>query len=276
MLLSNPNLKCAKFGAPIAFAATLAVCCTAAQATTFAFQNEYYVSTMGEFNTLFPGAGGYSSMGVYQETNTTTPTVRRLASSGAPGEFVQNTTPDATQALSLNGWSGSYNNGTPLYNNVYNSTNPANGSVLYMQYKTGVTPPFIGTGTTTAFTLNSIDFRTATVSGNLTFTLDGYLGGVLQDSAVLNVTGNTFTTFTENWSNVDTVEIDSTAQNPVNWGSGTLYLGTVVINNVPVPAPLMGHGLPALLGAGGLLFGARLWGRSRKPFAGNRCPLHAA
>jgi hypothetical protein len=31
-----------------------------------------------------------------------------------------------------------------------------------------------------------------------------------------------------------------------------------------VPAPLIGHGLPVLMGFGVLLFGAKLWGRSKK------------
>jgi hypothetical protein len=202
------------------------------------FQNEYYVSTLAEFHTLFGAStSGYGTAGVYQETTTgATPTVTKLATSGAPGEFVQNTTPNASQGLQLFGWSGSYNNGTALANNVYNSSNPMNGAVLYMQYKTGVTGGLFGNGTTTAMNyFNSIQFRTATSSASLAFTLEGFLGGVLKDTAVLNVTGNTFTTFTENWANVDTVEIVSTLANPVNWGSGTLYLGNVEINGPVVP-----------------------------------------
>jgi len=202
------------------------------------FQNEYYVSSLAEFHTLFGAStSGYGTAGVYQETATgATPTVTKLATSGAPGEFVQNTTPNASQGLQLFGWSGSYNNGTPLANNVYNSQNPYNGTVLYMQYKTGVTAGLFGNGTTTAMNyFNSIQFRTATSTASLVFTLEGFLGGVLKDTAVLHVTGNTFTTFTENWANVDTVEIVSTVANPVNWGSGTLYLGNVEINGTVVP-----------------------------------------
>jgi len=150
---------------------------------------------------------------------------------------VQNTTPNASQGLQLFGWSGSYNNGTALANNVYNSANPYNGTVLYMQYKTGVTGGLFGNGTTTALNeFNSIAFRGATSTANLTFTLEGFLGGVLEDSAVLNVTGSTSQTFTENWANVDTIEIVSTSANPINWGSGTLYLGSVEFND-PVPVP---------------------------------------
>jgi hypothetical protein len=226
-----------------ALVGTLAVPAQRAVATLVNFQNEYYVSSSSEFTSLFgtPSSGSYGTAGIYQETQTTPGSVivTKLATSGAPGEFVQNTAPtapNASQGLQLFGWGGSYNNGTPLANNVYNSGNPFNGTVLYMQYKTGVTGGLFGNGTTTAFTFNDIAFRGATTGANLTFTLEGYLGGVLKDSAVLTVTGNTFSTFTENWQNVDTVEIMSTTQNSVNWGSGTLYLGAVDFNN-PVPVP---------------------------------------
>jgi hypothetical protein len=111
---------------------------------------------------------------------------------------------------------------------------------------------------------NSIAFRGVTTGANLTFTLEGFLGGVLEDSAVLNVTGNTFTTFTENWANVDTVEIVSTAANPVNWGSGTLYLGNVEINQ---PVPEGGSSLLYLLPTGASCFVAICLFKRRTTFA---------
>ena len=112
---------------------------------------------------------------------------------------------------------------------MYNLQNPINGSNTYFRYTVG--------GATTAFTFNSFDLRGSTPTANLNFTVHGYLGGVLADTAILNVTGNTFATFTENWANVDTVEIDSTSSLPVNWGSGTLYMDNVVLNNVVTPEP---------------------------------------
>jgi hypothetical protein len=49
------------------------------------------------------------------------------------------------------------------------------------------------------------------------------------------------------------------------------------VNSVPavVPAPLIGRGLPVLLAVGGMLFGARLWERSKKRSLGTGVP-HAA
>ena len=189
------------------------------------------------------------SYGHNRLTNNNLPTiVTRLGNgSSIPGEFVENTTPNASTGLQLFGWGQSLNNGNQVAS-VYNSTNPFNGSVLYFQYKTGVTGGLFGNGATTPFTFNSFDLRGSTAAANLSFTLQGYLNNVLVDSAILNVTGNTLTTFTENWTNVDTVEIVSTASLPVNWGSGTLYMDNVHINEaVPVPIPasilLMGSGL---------------------------------
>jgi len=238
-----------KFGMALAAASATVIWCAPAKATTLNFNSTYYVSNSSTFNTLFGTTTGYSSAGVYQETNTTTPVVTRLGSSGAPGEFVQNTTPNASQGIQLFGWSGSYNNGTPLANNVYNLGNPYNGTVLYLQYKTGVTGGLFGNGTTTAFNFNGLALRGATTNANLTFTLEGFLGGVLKDSAVLTVTGSTLSTFTENWTGIDTVEFVSTVANPVNWGSGTLYLGSIEYND-PIPEPtaivLLGSGLVGL------------------------------
>jgi hypothetical protein len=95
----------------------------------------------------------------------------------------------------------------------------------------------------------------------------------LIDSIAVNVTGNTFKTYTENWTNVDTIVVASTCDKTqhicditldpqdfnANWGSGTLYMDNVVIDNsVGVPGPIAGAGLPGLIAAcGGLLALAR-------------------
>jgi hypothetical protein len=218
-----------------------------AQASVFTFSDEYYVNSLTTYHSIFGAATtGYGTAGIYQETNTTTPIVTKLSNgSGVPGEFIQDTTPNAAAGLSLNGWSQSLNNGQQVAT-VYNLGNPINGPI-YMQYKTGVTGGLFGNGTTTAFTFNSVDLRGSTSAANLSFTLQGYLNGNLVDSTVLNVTGNTFSTYTLNWQNVDTVEIVSTTDLPVNWGSGTLYMDNVTINAVPEPATIV---MWSLLGAG--------------------------
>jgi hypothetical protein len=65
--------------------------------------------------------------------------------------------------------------------------------------------------------------------------------------------------------NIDTVVIASTAGLPVNWGSGTLYMDNVVINNsVAVPARAVGAGLPGLIAACGGFLG---WWRRRQNIA---------
>jgi hypothetical protein len=47
-----------------------------------------------------------------------------------------------------------------------------------------------------------------------------------------------------------------------------LVLSPGVVQQQPVPAPLIGHGLPAVLAVGGLLFGAKLWSEAK-----SRCAI---
>ena len=159
---------------------------------------------------------------------------------------IEDTSPNRLDELQLFGWSQSLNNGQQVAN-VYNSTNPLNGAVLYLKYTVG--------GVSMPFTFNSFDLRGSAAGANLNFTLEGLLGGSVVDSATLNVTGGTFVTFAENWSNIDTLEIASTAGLPVNWGSGTLYMDNVVLNNVsavPEPASVALLGI-VLIGFSGII-----------------------
>jgi hypothetical protein len=241
----------------VAVLAILAAAQEQVRAEIFNFNDEYYLSSGTALSTVFPGATGNSSGGIYQETNTTTPIVTKLAgvTSSIPGEYVQNTATNATQFLSLTGWGQSLNNKQQVAS-VYNLTNPFNGTVLYFQYRVGTTSGSGAGGTLTPFTFNSFDLRGSSPTANLNFTLQGYLGGNLVDSAILNVTGNTFSTFTESWPNIDTVEIVSTTSLPVNWGSGTLYMDNVKINDpkdVPEPSTLA----LACIGAIGMIVFAR-------------------
>jgi hypothetical protein len=210
-----------------------------AQATTFTFSDEYFLNGGTPFSSVFPGATGTSAHGIYQQTNTTLHTITYMGNgNGVPGEYVQNTAQNASQELALFGWGQSLNYGQQV-NSVYNTNNPLNGTVEYFRYTVG--------GATTPFNFNGFDLHGSSLGANLSFTLEGWLGGVMVDSAVLHVTGNTLKTYTENWANVDTIEIMSTAALPVNWGSGTLYMDNVEINDaMAVPEPVS----IALLGAG--------------------------
>jgi hypothetical protein len=212
------------------------------QASTFTFSDEYYVSSLSEFHTLFGSTTtGYTSAGIYQKTNTTTPTITRLGNgSSVPGEYLQNTIPNANDELALFGWGQSLNNGTQVAN-VYNLTNPDNGSVLYFKYTVG--------GASTPFTFNGFDLKGSSPSASLSFTLEGLdASNAVLDTAVLTITGNTLQTETLDWAGVSTVEFVSTGSLPVNWGSGTLYMDNVEINDAltatPEPASL------ALFGTG--------------------------
>jgi hypothetical protein len=229
--------------------AAIAIMAVPAQADIFNFNDEYYISSATTFATIFPGCTSpcYSSAGIYQETQDAAHggvLVTRLSNgSSVPGEYLEDTTPNKQDELQLFGWSQSLNNGQQVAN-VYNSTNPLNGSVLYLKYAVG--------GVDTTFTFNSFDLRGTSPTSNLNFTLEGFLGGVLVDSATLDVTGNTFGTFTENWSDIDTLLIASTSTLPVNWGSGTLYMDNVVLNAVPEPASVALLGI-ALIGFSGIV-----------------------
>jgi hypothetical protein len=128
---------------------------------------------------------------------------------------------------------------------VYNTADPINGANTYFQYKVG--------GVTAPFTFNGFDLKGATANSNLQFTLEGLdSANYVLDSAILTVTGNSFQTETLDWTGITTVEIASTLSLPVNWGSGTLYMDNIEINNPVDPVPesstlvLLGMGLLAL------------------------------
>lgn len=227
------------------------------QASTFTFNDQYYVSSLSEFHTLFGAStSGYSSAGIYQETNTSTPVVTRLGNgSSVPGEYLQNTIPNLNQELALYGWGKSLNNGQQVAN-VNNLQNPLNGVDLYFKYDVG--------GTATPFLFNGFDLKGSSPSANLNFTLEGLdASNHVLDSAVLTIAGNTFTTETLNWSGVTTVEIVSTVSLPINWGSGTLYMDNVEVNdplaNAPEPPSL------ALFGLGLIALGFACRNQIRQP-----------
>ena len=91
-------------------AALLAGTCVPAYAdTVFTFTDEDYVSTLAQFHTAFGATTtGFTVAGLIKDQHTT-PTVTLLhANSSAsyqmvPGEFVQNTSPNASTAIVLSG-----------------------------------------------------------------------------------------------------------------------------------------------------------------------------
>jgi hypothetical protein len=221
------------------------ICAMPARATSFTFSDEYYISSSSTFHNTFGTSSGYSSAGIYQETNSGNPTITRLGNgSSVPGEYIQNTTPNAVDELALFGWGQSLNNGQQVAI-VYNTADPVNGTNTYFQYKVG--------GVTAPFTFNGFDLKGATSNSHLQFTLEGLdSANDVLDSAIMTVTGNSFQTETLDWTGITTVEIASTLSLPVNWGSGTLYMDNIEINNpvnsTPEPSTLvlLGMGLLAL------------------------------
>ena len=269
---------------PIAVASTVlpsavAVCsaavilCGSAQALTFNFTDEYYVSTAAQFNTAFHTTGtsppGYNGAGIYQETNTATPTVTELHANSSssyqpvPGEFVQNTTPNASAAIVLTNW---YHNffGTlpqPVNNGGGSVTGPNNNtSSPIIQYMTGITGVTTSTrtftgGTVTAFNLNSIDFNSNVFA--IGATIEGLLNGVVEDTFTGSInTGGLWQTHSFNWTDIDEVLFNNlTVQ-------GSLSISNINIS--PVPGPVVGAGIPGLILAGGGLVG---WWRRRQKIA---------
>jgi hypothetical protein len=271
---SNFSAKAGSIATAVALAAVL--WSGPSRATTFTFGDEYWVSSSAGFTAAFGtvNTGSYSTAGIYQKTNTTpgAVTVTQLSShatgsQSVPGEFVQNTTPNASVGLLLNGWNENLhttpdqqlNNGT---NSVFQGPNnyltacdgcgfpydiSSTSTALNFQYLTGVTSPSLSNGTVTAFNLTSIELDSTGSDG---FTLEGLVGrptGTVVDT--MSVSNNGQHSYTLNWTGVDTVAFVGLA------GQGSLTLQNV--NLTPVPAPLIGHGLPAVLAFGGLLFGAR-------------------
>lgn len=243
-----------------------AFCWSFPAAADFTFGDEYYVSSLTEFHTLFGATtSGYNTPGIYQLTGTGPNVVTQLTSHATgyqpvPGEFVQNTTPSDITALLLNGWSENLstngqrlNNGTNSpFQGPNNSVNPGlSGTGLNFQYLTGVTGVNVTTGTFTGgimtpFNLTSIVLNSSTTA--VGFKVEGFIGGpsgtmVDTMNELLNfATGQK--TVTLNWAGIDTFVITD-----CGCTAGTLVLQDVNLTPVAVPGPIVGAGLPGMIAA---------------------------
>jgi hypothetical protein len=227
----------AKIGMAFVIAAAVMIWCVPAKAYTFGFDDMYLVKS----GNAFPGTSvTVSSSGIYQETQDATHggvIITKLAglTTSVPGEFVQNTTPNASSELQLYGWGQSLNYGQKV-DTVYNLQDTANGAVLYFRYAVG--------GTAQPFTFNGFDLKTVVGSVNATFEALDASNHILDTATVTLSSG--FTTFSENWTNV--YEIQFTAPG----GTANVYMDNVEINDpvpsVPEPATLLllGFGLVGL------------------------------
>ncbi len=263
--LNSSRVSSVALGAALAVSAAVAWC-NPAQATTFTLQDEYWLKAGTAFSTVFAGATGTAAtQGLYQETTTGgTPIITQLTTTNfitsgtanhfynapVPYEFVQNTTPNSSSALLLNGWESAIfktagttgavssfqiNNGGTGANGavtgVINTVNPGlNGTGLNFQYMTGVTGVNSSTGTLTrgtltAFNLNSLQIdSTVTASG---FVIEGLLNGVIVDSASVSYNFvNGFVTFSPvGWTDIDTVVLTDG-----NWSAGTMAIRDINID----------------------------------------------
>ncbi|HEY0420943.1 MAG TPA: PEP-CTERM sorting domain-containing protein, partial [Acetobacteraceae bacterium] len=139
--------------------------------------------------------------------------------SSVPGEYIQNTTPNANEELITNGFSASLNNGQQV-GNVFNL---ALGG--FIRFAVG--------GSTTPFTFNSFD-----LSGSGTIQIRGELNlnPVAGDLATINLT-STPTTYTFDWTGIDTVDFIS----------GFTNINQMKMDNIRINDPVTAAPEPASL-----------------------------
>lgn len=237
-------------------AGAIAICAVPAQATTFTFQDEYWLKSGTAYSTVFSGATGSApTSGIYQETTTgaspvitqltTTITLSSFQTTPVPGEFTQN---GGGSALQLNGWSANLDfigstahiSNSPWYKpgtGVQSPSGNLSGTGLNFEYLTGASANHttgVISGTQGVFTLNSIFLDTSASATSLT--IEGLLHGIVVDttgSHPVSVNGSTGMTFSPGWAGIDEVVFTGD-----NLGNNVLTLDDINVSPVPEPGSL--------------------------------------
>jgi len=171
----------------------------AAQAITYDFSVVYDINTQAQFNSVFgTGTAGFTTAGLYEETNTATKTVVQVGSgaSSAPitlnTVFAQNSSPSNQLAFTSFGTNPSaIFPGSPLSNAP--GVVPPAPTWQYVQTTSTTTASFVDKvgGVATPFSLDSIGLANPQSSnGSFSVTIEGFLGGSLVASQPFTIPGN--------------------------------------------------------------------------------------
>jgi hypothetical protein len=218
----------------------LAASLVTAQATEFDFNDIYGVTSSATYQSLYGSTTpGYGGTGFYQLSQfSNAPYVIKLGTGPSISfDYAPNT--NAQQALALFGFGQTVSDGQQV-GSIYNTSALTGTSVSFRSYTAGFY---------SNFTFNSFDLSSAVDN---TIIISGIAGnGTYIDSATIQLSGGGgFTTFNEDWSGVSIITLLALNQQAV----GTVSMDNVRINEAvsPVPGPIVGAGLPGLLGC---LFG---------------------
>ena len=257
-----------------------------AQATTFDFGLVYDINTSAQFSAAFGTGTGFTTPGLYEETNTTTKTVVNVGTLGSTTPslnhpalntiYVQNSSPSAQLVFTSFGTNPSYIFPGAALSGLVGGTGP--GVWQYGQTVGTTTSPTSFTyevsSSMTQFALNSIGLANLqSCNCGTSVTIEGFLNGLLVATQAFNPTAvggngnppggtttnpgvNIFNTTAAGFADVDKIEIiPAGAQVDVN---------DIAISPVAVPAPRIGHGLIVFLAVGGVIFGSKLLERGKR------------
>jgi hypothetical protein len=180
-------------------------------------------------------------------------------------------------------WSNWYVLNGPDYNSTYGPNGVGNDTdatpnLAFNRFGTAAdfTDP---TGT---FTLDSAAFTAFWNGGgpssaaDLQVTMIGKLNGTTEDEVTFGANTNGPITETFNWSGINEVYLNSSGGSSAGYGSSGTQVAMNNLTITPVPAPLIGRGLPVVLAVGGVLLGAKLSQRSKKRRSPGSVIPHAA